>query len=153
MSDPADTNFSPRAKRVLALSWREAERLNQNWIGSEHVFMGLIALGEGMAFNVLQKLGLKLQVMKLELETYARARSYENNSARLIYTPRVKKIIALAMEEAKELKHEQVGTEHILLGFFREGASYTAQTLNKLDVDLATTRAAVLTERRPTSDH
>src|SRR5436190_20906622 len=147
MSDPADANFSPRAQHVLAVAWREAERLNQNWIGPEHLFMGLIALGEGMAFNVLQKLGLKLEVMKLELETYARAHTYENNSARLIYTPRVKKIIALAMKEAKELKHEQVGTEHILLGFFREGASYTAQTLNKLDVELTTTRAAVLKER------
>src|SRR4030095_12176935 len=136
MSDPADANFTPRAQHVLALAWREAERLNQNWIGSEHVFMGLIVLGQGTAFNVLQKLGLKLEVIRLELEKYATAHTYENKSAR-IYTPRVKKILALAMKEARELNHTQVGTEHILLGFLREGDSYTARTLNKLDVDLA----------------
>src|SRR6185503_4717892 len=126
MSDEAMSNFTPRAQQVLALARKEADRFNHNFVGTEHLLLGLIKLGQGVAVNLLQKMGLDLEMI-----------------GNIPYTPRVKKVLALAAKEAKALNHTYVGTEHILLGLLREGDGVAARVLKNLDVDIEQTRQEI----------
>ncbi|MEI6376376.1 MAG: ATP-dependent Clp protease ATP-binding subunit, partial [bacterium] len=142
-------NFTPRAQQVLALSRKEADRFNHNYVGTEHLLLGLIKLGQGVAVNVLQKMGLDLETVRQEVEKQVGSGQENKMSGNIPYTPRVKKVLALAGKEAKALQHSYVGTEHILLGLLREGEGVAAQVLKNLEVDLERTRNEVLKELDP----
>src|ERR1700719_977360 len=137
-------NFTPRAQQVLALARKEAERFNHNYVGTEHLLLGLIKLGQGVAVNVLQKMGLDLESVRMEVEKHVGPHPETNMIGNIPHTPRVKKVLALAGKEAKALNHSYVGTEHILLGLLREGEGIAARVLKSLEVDPARTRHEVL---------
>ena len=149
MSDDAMNNFTPRAQQVLALARKEADRFNHNFVGTEHLLLGLIKLGQGVAVNVLQKLGLDLETVRMEVEKQVGTGTDQKMIGNIPYTPRVKKVLALAAKEAKQLNHTYVGTEHILLGLLREGDGVAARVLKNLDVDIEQTRQEILKELDP----
>src|SRR5216117_218806 len=149
MSDDAMNNFTPRAQQVLALARKEADRFNHNFVGTEHLLLGLIKLGQGVAVNVLQKLGLDLETVRMEVEKQVGTGPDQKMIGNIPYTPRVKKVLALAAKEAKALNHTYVGTEHILLGLLREGDGVAARVLKNLDVDIEQTRQEILKELDP----
>jgi len=143
------SNFTPRAQQVLALARKEADRFNHNYIGTEHVLLGLIKLGQGVAVSVLQRMGLDLESVRMEVEKEVGTGPDQKKSSNIPYTPRVKKVLSLANKEAKQLNHSYVGTEHILLGLLREGEGMASRVLTSLNVDLPTTRNEVLAEIDP----
>ena len=149
MSDDAMNNFTPRAQQVLALARKEADRFNHNFVGTEHLLLGLIKLGQGVAVNVLQKMGLDLETVRMEVEKQVGTGPDQKVIGNIPYTPRVKKVLALASKEAKALNHTYVGTEHILLGLLREGDGVAARVLKNLDVDIEQTRQEILKELDP----
>src|SRR5260221_10171686 len=122
-------NFTPRAQQLLALARKEAERFKHNYVGTEHLLLGLIKLGQGVAVNVLQKMGLDLERGRMEVGEHVGSHPATNMIGNIPYTPRVKKVLALAGKEAKALNHPYVGTEHILLGLFLEGEGGAARVL------------------------
>ena len=142
-------NFTPRAQQVLALSKKEAERFHHNYVGTEHLLLGLINLGQGVAVNVLQKMDLDLQTVRTAVEKQVGVGPESKPSGAIPYTPRVKKVLALAGKEAKSLNHSYVGTEHILLGLLREGEGVAARVLKSLDVDIERCRNEILSELDP----
>jgi len=142
-------NFTPRAQQVLALARKEADRFNHTYVGTEHLLLGLIKLGQGVAVNVLQKMGLDLETVRHEVEKQVGSGPESKMSGNIPYTPRVKKVLALAGKEAKALQHSYVGTEHILLGLLREGEGVAARVLKNLEIDLDRTRNEVLKELDP----
>ncbi len=148
-SDESMGTFTPRAQQVLALARREADRLHHKVISTEHLLLGLIALGQGVAVNVLRKLGLDLETVRAEIEKLAGTGTEPEVSGHIPYTPRVKKVLALAAKEARALNHTYVGTEHILLGLLREGDGMAAQVLRNLEVDPERTRQEILKELDP----
>ncbi len=134
--------FTERAQKVLALAQEEAVRLGHNNIGTEHILLGLIREGEGIAAKALIALGLGLEKIQDEVESLiGRGQEQPTNIA---YTPRAKKVIELSMDEARKLGHTYVGTEHILLGLIREGEGVAARVLNNLGVSLNKARQQVL---------
>ncbi|MDD4932620.1 MAG: ATP-dependent Clp protease ATP-binding subunit [Methylacidiphilaceae bacterium] len=143
------TNFTPRAQQVLALARKEAERFNHNYVGTEHLLLGLIKLAQGVAVNVLQKLGIDLETVRAELEKQMSMEVEGKPTTPIPYTPRVKKVLALAQKEAKGLNHSYVGTEHILLGLLREGEGVAARVLKNLEIDLERVRNEILKELDP----
>src|SRR6202000_2998789 len=149
MSEEAMNNFTPRAQQVLALARKEADRFNHNFVGTEHLLLGLIKLGQGVAVNVLQKMGLDLETVRMEVEKQVGTGPDQKMIGNIPYTPRVKKVLALAAKEAKALNHTYVGTEHILLGLLREGDGVAARVLKNLDVDIEQTRQEILKELDP----
>ncbi|EEF57422.1 ATP-dependent Clp protease ATP-binding subunit [Pedosphaera parvula] len=149
MSEESMNNFTPRAQQVLALARKEADRFNHNFVGTEHLLLGLIKLGQGVAVNVLQKLGLDLETVRMEVEKHVGTGPDQKMIGNIPYTPRVKKVLALAAKEAKALNHTYVGTEHILLGLLREGDGVAARVLKNLDVDIEQTRQEILKELDP----
>ncbi len=142
-------NFTPRAQQVLALARKEADRFNHNFVGTEHLLLGLIKLGQGVAVNVLQKMGLDLETVRMEVEKQVGTGPDQKMIGNIPYTPRVKKVLALASKEAKALNHTYVGTEHILLGLLREGDGVAARVLKNLEVDIEQTRQEILKELDP----
>jgi ATP-dependent Clp protease ATP-binding subunit ClpC len=142
-------DFTPRAQQVLVLARKEAERFKHNYVGTEHLLLGLIKLGEGVAVNVLQRMGLDLERVRMEVEKHVGSHPATSIIGNIPYTPRVKKVLALATKEAKALNHAYVGTEHILLGLLREGEGVAAQVLKSLEVDPARTRNEILKELDP----
>src|SRR3977135_4280672 len=142
-------NFTPRAQQVLALDRKEADRLNQHYVVTEHLVVGLIKLGQGVAVNVLQKMGLDLETVRMEVEKQVGSGPETKMVGNIPYTPRVKKVLALAGKEAKALNHSYVGTEHILLGLLREGEGVAARVLKSLEVDIERTRNEILKELDP----
>jgi len=149
MSEEQMSNFTPRAQQVLALARKEADRFNHNFVGTEHLLLGLIKLGQGVAVNVLQKMGLDLETVRMEVEKQVGTGPDQKMIGNIPYTPRVKKVLALAAKEAKALNHTYVGTEHILLGLLREGDGVAARVLKNLDVDIEQTRQEILKELDP----
>ena len=145
-------NFTPRAQQVLALARKEAERFNHNYVGTEHVLLGLIKLGQGVAVNVLEKMGLKLDTVRVEVEKQVGTGPDQPISGQIPYTPRVKKVLSLADKEAKQLNHSYVGTEHLLLGLLHEGEGVAARVLNSLNIDIQSARQEVLAEIDPNFD-
>ncbi|MGE9270164.1 MAG: ATP-dependent Clp protease ATP-binding subunit [Verrucomicrobiales bacterium] len=142
-------NFTPRAQQVLALARKEADRFNHSYVGTEHLLLGLIKLGQGVAVNVLEKMGLDLETVRMEVEKEVGTGNGQKVSGSIPYTPRVKKVLALANKEAKALNHSYVGTEHILLGLLREGEGVAARVLRRMEVDIQRTRNEILAEIDP----
>jgi Clp amino terminal domain, pathogenicity island component len=140
-------NFTPRAQQVLELARKEAERLNHNFLGTEHLLLGLIKLGQGCAVNALAKQGVDLETVRMHVITMV------NPGERIIgnipFTPRVKKVLALADKERKVLNHAYLGTEHILLGLLLEGEGVAARVFKALDVNVEETRKEILKELDP----
>ncbi len=143
------SNFTPRAQQVLALARKEADRFNHNFLGTEHLLLGLIKLGQGVAVNVLQKMGLDLETVRMEVEKQVGTGPDQKMIGNIPYTPRVKKVLDLAKREARNLNHTYIGTEHILLGLLREGDGVAARILRSLDVDIEQTRQEILRELDP----
>ena len=145
-------NFTPRAQQVLQLARKEADRFNHGYVGTEHILLGIIALGQGVAVNVLQRLGVNLEAVRLEVEKAVGVGPETKTVGNLPFTPRVKKVLALAGSEARALNHAYVGTEHILLGLLREGEGVAARVLRNLNVDLEKTRIEIMKELDPNYD-
>ncbi len=142
-------NFTPRAQQVLSLARKEADRFNHNYVGTEHLLLGLINLGQGVAISVLQKLGLDLETVRATVLKQVGAGPEGKMVGNIPYTPRVKKVLALATKEAKALNHSYIGTEHILLGLLREGEGVAARVLRSLEVDIERCRNEILAELDP----
>jgi ATP-dependent Clp protease ATP-binding subunit ClpC len=134
--------FTERAQKVLALAQEEATRLGHNNIGTEHILLGLIREGEGIAAKALQASNLDMEKIQKEVETLIGKGA--EGTQNIHYTPRAKKVIELSMDEARKLGHTYVGTEHILLGLIREGEGVAARVLNNLGVSLNKARQQVL---------
>jgi ATP-dependent Clp protease ATP-binding subunit ClpC len=146
--DESIVNFTPRAQQVLALAPMEAVRFHHHFVGTEHVLLGMIKLQQGVGINVLRRMGLNLETVRLEIEKQV-GTTPEAVKGPMPYTPRVKKVLALATKEAKALHHTYVGTEHILLGLLREGDGVAARVLKQFNVDLEQTRKEILRELDP----
>ena len=142
-------NFTPRAQEVLKLSRKEADRFNHGYIGTEHLLLGLIALGEGVAVNILRQAGLDLETVRMEVEKAVGVGSDMKTVGNVPYTPRVKKVIALAGTEARAMNVDYIGTEHLLLGLLREGEGMAARVLGNLNVNADQIREAILKEMNP----
>src|SRR5687767_12331629 len=137
-------NFTERTRKVLALSREEAHRLGHEYVGTEHILLGLIREGEGVAAAALQSLSIDLDELRHRLEGIVKRGGAERRGSDLPYTSRAKKTLEFAMSEARELNHSYVGTEHLLLGLIREEKGIAAQILNDAGATLTTTRAEVL---------
>lgn len=146
------SNLTPRAQRVMDLARREADRFNHSYVGTEHLLLGLIALGEGVAVSVLERMGVSLERVRLEVERAVGQGPETKTVGNLPFTPRSKRVLQLAMHEANTLNHTYIGTEHILLGLLREGEGVAAQVMKNLDVDLDTARQEVMRELDPNFD-
>ena len=143
------SNFTPRAQQVLALARKEADRFHHNYVGTEHLLLGLINLGQGVAVNVCRD-GARFGHGQASRGRTGRSwTGSQTIRQRVPYTPRVKKVLALAGKEAKGLNHSYVGTEHILLGLLREGEGVAARVLKSLDVDVDRCRNEILSELDP----
>lgn len=146
------SNFTQRAKRSIQLARREADRFNHPYVGTEHILLGVIALGEGVAVNVLEQLGISLESVRREVEKAVGHGPETKTVGNIPFTPRSKKVLQLAAAEAQALNHSYIGTEHILLGLLREGEGVAAQVLANLDVDLETTGIEVMRQLDPDFD-
>ena len=135
--------FTDRARRVVVLAQEEARLLNHNWIGTEHILLGLIHEGEGVAARALESLGISLATCGTGRRTSS-ARARQAPSGHIPFTPRSKKVLELSLREALALGHNYIGTEHILLGLLREGEGVGAQVLVQMGADLPRVRARVL---------
>ena len=142
-------NFTPRAQQVLALARKEADRCHHNYIGTEHLLMAMIKLGQGVAINVLERLGLNMDQLQSDIDAVMTPSQETQAYGSIPYTPRVKKILAFASKEAKRLNHAYVGTEHILLGILGEGEGLAAQILERSGVDIERARQEVIAEIEP----
>ena len=145
-------NFTPRAQQVINLARRESDRFNHPYLGTEHLLLGLIALGEGVAVTVLERLGVSLDAVRLEVESAVGQGPETKVEGNVPFTPRSKKVLQLALVEAQSLNHTYVGTEHILLGLLREGEGVAAQVLRNLQVNLEAARKEVMRELDPNFD-
>ena len=140
---PWTTRFTDRARRVLVLAQEEARLLNHNFIGTEHILLGLIHEGEGVAAKALETLGVTLEAVREKVEeTIGPAGSATTGSPP--FTPRAKKVLELSLREALQLGHNYIGTEHMLLGLVREGEGVAAQVLQNLGADLSRVRQQVI---------
>jgi ATP-dependent Clp protease ATP-binding subunit ClpC len=135
--------FTDRARRVVVLAQEEARMLNHNYIGTEHILLGLIHEGEGVAAKALESLGISLEAVRQQVEEII-GEGKQAPSGHIPFTPRAKKVLEFSLREAIELQNNYVGTEHILLGLIREGEGVAAQLLIKLGADLPRTRARVV---------
>ena len=142
-------NYTPRAQQVIQLARAEAERFNHPYVGTEHILLGLAALGQGVAVTVLERMGISLEALRLEVEKAVGQGPETKTVGNVPFTPRAKKVLQLAAAEARALNHSYIGTEHILLGLLREGEGVAAQVLRNLSVDLDTTRVEVMKELDP----
>jgi len=136
--------FTNRAKQVKKLAEKEAQRLNHNYIGTEHILLGLIKLGQGVAVDVLRKLDLDFDTIRLEVEKLVGAGPSTKVVGKPAHTPRATRVYEIAAEEAQNLKHNYVGTEHILLGLLQETDGVAAKVLRNLDVDIEKVRQEIL---------
>src|SRR5688500_14809579 len=136
--------FNDRAKRVLALAQDEAIRFNHNYIGTEHLLLGLVREGEGVAARVLDSLGVELSKVRTAVEFIIGRGDSTTSPSEITLTPRTKKIIELAIDEARKLGHTHVGTEHMILGLVRDGESVACGVLESLGVSLEKVRHQVI---------
>jgi ATP-dependent Clp protease ATP-binding subunit ClpC len=135
--------FTDRARRVVVLAQEEARMLNHNYIGTEHILLGLIHEGEGVAAKALESLGISLEGVRAQVEEII-GQGQQAPSGHIPFTPRAKKVLELSLREALQLGHNYIGTEHILLGLIREGEGVAAQVLVKLGADLNRVRQQVI---------
>src|SRR5947207_3050350 len=142
MTDRFD-KFTERARKVLTLANEEAQRFNHNYIGTEHILLGLVREGDGVAARVLNNLGIELQKVRSAVE-FIIGRGDRMVMGEIGLTPRAKRVIELAVDEARRLNHHYIGTEHLLLGLVREGEGIAAGVLESLGVSLEKVRAQVI---------
>jgi len=135
--------FTDRARRVVVLAQEEARMLDHNYIGTEHLLLGLIHEGEGVAARALETMGVSLEAVRQQVETII-GRGDEAPSGHIPFTPRAKRVLELSLRESGQLGHNYIGTEHILLGLVREGEGVAAQVLVKLGADLNRVRQMVI---------
>ena len=136
--------FTDRARKVMALARKEAQRFNHDFIGTEHILLGLIQEGSGVAANVLKNLGVEINKIRSEIEKNVQSGPSMVTMGQLPFTPRAKKVLELSMEEANELGHNYIGTEHLLLGLIRENDGVAAQVLVDRGLKLEDVRCEVL---------
>jgi ATP-dependent Clp protease ATP-binding subunit ClpC len=141
--------LTPRAMQVVALARKEAGRLNHNFLGTEHLLLGLTRLERGVAVDLFQKTGLDLETIRQEVEKEAPCGSDKRMFGNAPYTPRMKRVMARAKKEAENLHHTYVGTEHLLLGLLGEGDGVAVRVLRALDVDIEQARQEILKELDP----
>jgi ATP-dependent Clp protease ATP-binding subunit ClpA len=135
--------FTDRARRVVVLAQQEARMLDHNYIGTEHILLGLIHEGQGVAARALESLGISLQAVRQQVEEII-GRGQQPPSGHIPFTPRAKKVLELSLRESKQLGQDYIGTEHILLGLIHEGHGVAAQVLVKLGADLNRVRQQVI---------
>src|SRR5947208_1729927 len=136
--------FTDRARKVMQLANQEAQRFNHEYIGTEHILLGLVKEGSGVAANVLKNLDIDLRKIRLEVEKIVQSGPDMVTMGKLPQTPRAKKVIEYSIEEARNLNHNYVGTEHLLLGLLREQEGVAAQVLMNLGLKLEDVREEVL---------
>jgi len=141
---PLLERFTDRARKVLALANQEAQRFNHEYVGTEHILLGLVKEGSGVAANVLKNLDVDLRKIRLEIEKIVQPGPDSVIMGKLPYTPRSKKVLEFAIEEAKGLGHNYIGTEHVLLGVIREHDGVAAQVLMNLGLKLEDVREELL---------
>lgn len=134
--------FTERARRSIVLAQEEAQRLGNNYIGTEHLLLGIISEGESVAAKVLENLGVNLQKVRGEVEAIV-GKGSQTTQQEMVFTPRAKRVIELAFEEARALAHNYIGTEHLLLGLVREGEGVAARVLSNLGIDPAKIRSEI----------
>src|SRR6266480_4228095 len=135
--------FTDRARRVVVLAQEEARMLNHNYIGTEHILLGLIHEGEGVAAKALESLGISQEAVRQQVEQIV-GRGQQAPSGHIRFTPRAKKVLELSLRESVQLGHNYIGPEHILLGMVREGDGMAAQVLVTLGADLNRVRQQVI---------
>jgi len=135
--------FTDRARRVIVLAQEEARMLNHNYIGTEHILLGLVREGEGVAAKALESLGISLDAVRQQVEEII-GQGQQAPSGHIPFTPRAKKVLELSLRESLQLGHNYIGTEHILLGLIREGDGVAAQVLVRLGADLNRVRHQVI---------
>jgi hypothetical protein len=135
--------FTDRARRVVVLAQEEARMLNHNYIGTEHILLGLIHEGEGVAAKALESLGISLEAVRQQVEEII-GQGQQAPSGHIPFTPRAKKVLELSLREALQLGHNYINTEHVLLGLIREGEGVAAQVLVRLGADLNRVRQQVI---------
>jgi ATP-dependent Clp protease ATP-binding subunit ClpA len=137
--------FTDRARRVVVLAQEEARLLNHDYIGTEHLLLGLAHEGQGVAAKALEVLGIRLEAIRSQVEEIiGRGESEAASSGHIPFTPRAKKVLELSLRESQQLGHNYIGTEHILLGLIREGQGVAAQVLVKLGADFSRVRQQVI---------
>ena len=136
--------FTDRARRVVVLAQEEARLLDHNYIGTEHILLGLIHEGEGVAAMSLESLGISLEAVRAQVEEIVIGQDKSAPTGPIPFTPRAKKVLELSLREARQLGHNYIGTEHILLGLIREGEGVAAQVLVKLGASLDRVREQVI---------
>src|SRR3954469_77669 len=142
MADKFD-KFTERARKVLTLAQEEAQRFNHNYIGTEHLLLGLVREGDGVAARVLNNMGVQLPKVRSAVE-FIIGRGDQEPTGDIGLTPRAKKVIELAVDEARRLGHHYIGTEHLLLGLVREGEGIAAGVLESLGVNLEKVRTQTI---------
>ena len=147
-------DLTPRAQQAVALSKRVAIEMECSYVGTEHLLIGIITLGQGVAVNALLKMGVDFASVRSEVERECKKTQNKNNQKfdakkEISHTPRLKKVIALAGKEAKSLSHSYIGTEHLLLGLLLDKEGVAHKILNQLDIDHETCRKEVLAEIDP----
>ena len=142
-SDEMFDRFTDRARRVVVLAEEEARMLNHNYIGTEHILLGLVQEGEGVAAQALEALGIGLAAVRQQVGEIV-GRGKEAPGGHIPFTPRAKKVLELSLREALQLGHDYIGTEHILLGLIREGEGVAARVLVSLGADLNLVRQQVI---------
>ena len=133
--------FTDRARRVVVLAQEEARMLSHNYIGTEHILLGLIHEGDGIAAKALESLGVSLEAVRAQVEEII-GQGQQAPSGHIPFTPRAKKVLELSLREAVRLKHRYIGSEHVLLGLIREGEGLAAKAIVDSDVSLSDLRAA-----------
>jgi ATP-dependent Clp protease ATP-binding subunit ClpC len=141
--------FTDRARKVVVLAQEEARLLNHNYLGTEHILLGLIGEGEGVAAKALESLGVSLETVRQRVQEIT-GRGQQAPAGHIPFTPQAKKVMELAMRESTNLGHDYIGTEHILLGLIREGEGVAAQVLVALSADLQRVRQQVVLLLYPT---
>ena len=136
--------FTDRAKKVMNLARQEAQRFNHEYLGTEHILLGLVQEGSGVAANVLKNMAIDLNKIRAEVEKIVKTGPTMVTMGQLPFTPRAKKVLELSMEEASNLGHNYIGTEHLLLGLIKENEGIAAQVLLNLGVKLEDVREEVL---------
>jgi ATP-dependent Clp protease ATP-binding subunit ClpC len=135
--------FTDRARRVVVLAQEEARLLNHNYIGTEHILLGLVHEGEGVAAKAMAAMEISLEAVRQQVEEII-GRGKEAQAGHIPFTPRAKKVLELSLRESLQLGHDYIGTEHILLGLIREGEGVAAQVLVRLGADLNRVRQQVI---------
>ncbi len=136
--------FTERAKHVVSAAREEATRLNSEYVRTEHILLGLCREPEGIAARALENLGVDIEALALEIEQQCQRGTATVSGDEIAFTPRAKKVLELAVEEARRFNHSYIGTEHILLGLIKEGEGIAAKVLQDMKIDLGRVQAEII---------